>query len=62
MAAYRYAHFHPGLLVEDIAFRSGPQPGEQMPEFDLATTEGSRARKADFVGRRPLFLTFASVT
>lgn len=39
-----------------------PRPGEQMPDFDLPTTDGDRLRKADFVGVRPLLLTFGSVT
>jgi peroxiredoxin len=33
-----------------------------MPDFDLPTTDGGRVRKHDFVGQRPLLLTFGSVT
>ncbi len=33
-----------------------------MPAFDLPTTDGERIRKSDFSGRRPLLLTFASIT
>ncbi len=59
---YRYPHFKRQLLIEDLAFRRGPSPGEPMPEFDLPTTEGGRIRKSDFVGQRPLLVTFSSVT
>lgn len=60
-ADYRYRHFFPGLLVEDLNFHAGPKPGEPMPEFDLRLAEGGRVRKADFTGK-PLLVTFASVT
>ncbi len=33
-----------------------------MPDFDLPTTDGDRIRKGDFLGRRPLLLTLASIT
>lgn len=33
-----------------------------MPAFDLPTTAGDHVRKSDFAGRRPLLLTFASIT
>jgi hypothetical protein len=59
---YRYEHFKRELLIEDMAFAGGPGPGDPMPEFDLPTTDGGRVRKSDFVGDRPLFLTFASIT
>ncbi len=59
---YRYPHFKRGILFEDLVFRGGPAPGQQMPDFDLPTTDGGRIRKGDFVGRRPLLLTLASIT
>ena len=59
--AYRYPHFKRHHLVDGLSF-DGPPPGRPMPNFDLPTTEGDRLRKSDFVGRRPLLLTFASVT
>ena len=59
---YRYQHFKRQLLFEDMAWRAGPRPGEPMPDFDLPTTEGGRLRKRDFVGVKPLLLTFGSVT
>jgi hypothetical protein len=39
-----------------------PPPGVAFPDFDLLTTDGKRVRRADFIGRRPLLLTFASLT
>ncbi len=59
---YRYQHFTRELLFEDLAWRGGAPVGEQMPEFDLPTTDGGRVRKADFVGVRPMLLSFGSVT
>ncbi len=59
---YRYPHFKREYLMADMAFEGGPSPGQPMPDFDLPTTEGDRLRKSDFDGRRPLLLTFASVT
>lgn len=58
---YRYAHFQRELLMEDMGFAAGPSPGHAFPDFDLPTTDGGRARLADFRGR-PLLVTFASVT
>jgi peroxiredoxin len=59
---YRYEHFHPTALLEDAAFWGGPEPGERMPDFELPTTDGGRVALDDFLGRRPLLLTFGSVT
>ncbi len=59
---YRYHHFERSLLMDDLTFTGGPQPGQPMPDFDLPTIDGARVRKEDFVGQRPLLLTFASVT
>jgi hypothetical protein len=62
MIEYRYRHFSRKLLREDASFTAGPAPGAPMPDFALPTTDGGRVRKADFVGRRPLLLTFGSFT
>jgi len=45
-----------------MAWRGGLAAGEQMPDFDLETTDGGHVRKADFVGVKPLLLSFGSVT
>lgn len=60
---YRYPHFTADLLQEDASFTDAGAPGSAMPEFDLPTVDGGRARRADYVERgRPLLLTFASIT
>ncbi len=59
---YAYLHFKREMLLEGLYFRGGPPPGLPMPEFDLPTISGDPLRKSDFVGRRPLLLTFASIT
>ncbi len=61
-ARYRYPHFKLHLLMEDLSFGSGPRPSEPMPDFDLPTVDGGWVSRADFIGRRPLCLTFASIT
>ena len=63
MSDYRYTHFSTAALLEDLRFPpESPEPGEPFPEFDLPTTTGGRIRKADFVGRRPMFMVAASYT
>lgn len=62
-SAYRYRHFALPVLLEDMRFAGrAPTPGEPFPDFDLPTTDGRRLRKADFVGRRPMFMVAASYT
>jgi hypothetical protein len=62
-SAYRYQHFSLPVLLEDMRFAvRAPTPGEAFPDFDLPTTDGRRLRKADFVGRRPMFMVAASYT
>lgn len=60
--AYRYPHFIRQILLDDMAFRGGPRPGEPMPDFDILTTDDGRLQKHDFIGRRPLLLTCTSIT
>jgi hypothetical protein len=59
---YHYPHFKRERLLEGLYFGGGPPPGLPMPEFDLPTSSGDRLSKGDFVGWRPLLLTFASIT
>ncbi len=59
---YCYPHFTRGILLDDMAFRGGPYPGQPLPDFDLLTTDGGRVRKRDFIGRWPLLLTCTSIT
>lgn len=60
---YRYPHFTADLLKEDANFTEAGAPGSVMPDFDLTTVDGTRARRADYLQRhRPLLLTLGSVT
>lgn len=59
---YHYEHFKRRLLMEDMSFRTGPRPGEPMPDFELLTTDGGHVRKEDFVGKKPLLVTMGSFT
>jgi hypothetical protein len=62
MLEYRYPHFRRALLVEDMSFHAGPKPGQPMPDFELATSDGRVIRKQDFVGGSPMLLTMGSIT
>lgn len=63
MTDYRYCHFTLETLIEEMYFAaSSPAPGEPFPDFDLPTTDDGRIRKADYVGRRPMFMVAASFT
>lgn len=59
---YRYPHFEPWMMKHDATFGGGPAPGQPMPDFELPTTDGGCVRKSDFIGHRPLLLTFGSIT
>ena len=60
---YDYDHFSAELLKEDASFTETGSPGTPLPEFDLATVDGGRARRADYLERhRPVLLTLASIT
>lgn len=60
--SYRYENFQRKMLAADMGFFGGPEPGQEMPDFDLETPDGGRVRKADFVGQRPLLLALGSHT
>lgn len=59
---YRFSRFDREVLTEDLDFHGGPKVGEPMPDFELRTSDDLYVRKSDYVGRRPLLLTFASIT
>lgn len=59
--AYRYPHFRRHHLTDGLSF-DGPPAGRLMPAFDLPATDGDRVRTSEFVDRRPLLLTFGSIT
>jgi hypothetical protein len=61
--AYQYDHFTADLLKEDASFTRAGAPGTTMPDFDLPTVDGPRARRAEYLRRqRPLLLTLGSIT
>lgn len=58
---YRFERVTMGLLMDDSRFRKDtPSAGDPFPQFELATTDGRRIRKDDFVGKRPLLVVFGS--
>lgn len=60
---YRFDHFSAELLKEDASFTGAGAAGTPMPDFDMPTVDGGRARRADYLQRqRPLLLTFGSIT
>jgi hypothetical protein len=60
---YLYEETIPDGILRDLAgFGAGPAPGEKLPDFDLLTTDGKRVRREDFLGARPLLITFASLS
>lgn len=62
---YRYDHprFFPDILNDMIITGRDLGPGDRVPGFDLATTDGVRLTSADIVARdESLFLIFGSRT
>ena len=61
--AYNYKTLPPGIFLEDAALTltGGPKPGEEAPDFELASTEGERIRLSRLRGT-PVVLIFGSVT
>jgi len=59
---YRFDHLTLPLVLKDMRFVStDPAPGDQVPAFDLPTTDGGRLR-SDELGGRPVLLIFGSST
>jgi len=58
---YLYDHFFGELIEEANEFRTGPAPGQRMPEVERETVDGERVRIG---GRRekPMLLAFGSLT
>lgn len=60
---YRFKHFTPKLLLNDLLFsKSDLKPGDQLPGFELQTTDGRTVTQADYLGDRPLLLFTGSIT
>ena len=62
LSEYRYQHFTASPLLEDRAFTGRRTTWESFPDVDLATIDGGRVPSAELLGRRPLFVSFASIT
>ncbi len=41
---YRSPHFTRGILLDDMAFRSGPYPGKPLPDFEFPMCSWSIAQ------------------
>jgi len=60
---YRYDEISvAGIFNEFTGFGDAPIAGEPLPDFDLMTTDGRRVRKNEFVGRRPVLISFSSLS
>ncbi len=62
---YNYESFSNHELIRHAArteFGSGPEPGEQAPDFQLRDLDGNKVRLSDFEGEKNVVLTFGSAT
>ncbi len=60
--AYQFDRLSLPLILADMRFRrDDPKAGDQVPQFDLATSSGDRFR-SDQLGDRPVLLVFGSLT
>jgi len=61
---YNYEHFRPKHLLADLwrtAKGEGMQPGSEVPDFELETTEGERVCLSALRGQ-PVLLHFGNAT
>ena len=60
---YNYEHFTRKHLEDsERAAFSGPEPGEQAPDFKATTLDGKTIRLSDYEGRKNVLLIFGSAT
>src|SRR4051812_6487447 len=62
---YNYESFTNHQLLRHAArhgFGSGPEPGENAPDFELRSLDGKKVRLSDFEGEKNVVLTFGSAT
>jgi len=60
---YRYDRVTMGILMSDFAFsKDSAAPGDQFPNFQVASTDGEMIAKEHFLGKRPLLVVFGSTT
>ncbi len=61
--SYRFDRLTTRLVVHDMYFtRSDPGPGDRVPDFDMATTDGGRFRRGDLAEVAATLLVFGSYT
>lgn len=59
---YRFDRLSLPLILADMRYRStDPKAGDQVPPFDLPTTDGGRFSSTD-LGERPILMFFGSLT
>lgn len=61
MGEYLYEHFFGDLLRDGQEFRTGPEPGQRMPEADLETVDGGSVHVGG-ARSKPMLLSFGSLT
>jgi len=62
---YNYDSFTKGVLLKAAAktkFGSGPEAGDDAPDFQGRTLDGEKIRLSDFEGEKNVVLTFGSAT
>ena len=62
--SYNYESFNRDVIRRDLnrASMRGPKPGDRAPDFQLTSLNGEKVRLSDFRDRKPLVLTFGSLT
>jgi peroxiredoxin len=60
---YRFDRLTTGLAMQDMYYPSdAPRPGDQIPDFDMPTTEGGRFSRDDLAESAATLLVFGSYT
>jgi len=62
---YNHENFRKDILMKDAArhlFGSGPEPGDEAPDFKARTLDGDNVDLSDFAGEKNVVLTFGSST
>lgn len=59
---YAYPSFRLPVLLDQVAFGTGPYPGEPFPDFDLSTADGQGITRAALLEQGPALITLASFT
>jgi peroxiredoxin len=61
--AYNYVNFTRSQTASKSSeFKGNLRAGEDAPDFDLPTLDGSRVRLGDFRGKKHVLLEFGSIT